>query len=234
VSCADYRRHGAFADFVSVPARIVHRLPDSLSFEHAALIEATSIAVHAVRLAHPEPGSTAVVVGSGMIGLLAIQALRIAGAHEIIAVDIDGRKLGLAQGVGADHTFNSRTQDTIAGIKELTQGQGAALAVEAVGNTAALQTAVGAVRKGGTAVVIGNITPVVELPLQTLVTREIRLLGSCASAGEIPACIDYLAGGKIRVQSLISAVAPLEEGPVWFQKLYRRDEDLMKVVLRSS
>jgi L-iditol 2-dehydrogenase len=175
-----------------------------------------------------------VVVGSGMIGLLAIQALRLAGAHKIVAVDIDDRRIGLARGVGADHTFNSRMQDAIAGIKELTEGRGATLAVEAVGNTAALQTAIGALRKGGTAVVIGNIMPVVELPLQSLVTREISLLGSCASAGDIPACIDYLAKGEIRVQPLISAVAPLEEGPDWFRKLYDREADLMKVVLRPS
>src|SRR5687767_820673 len=79
VSCGDYRRNGAFAEYVSVPANIVYRLPDSLSYEHAAMIEAVSIAVHAVNLTPRTLGDTAVVVGSGMIGQLTIQVAKIAG-----------------------------------------------------------------------------------------------------------------------------------------------------------
>jgi len=71
VSCGEYRRHGAFAEFVSVPARILYPLPASLPFEHAALIEAVSVAVHAVNRKVPKPTDTVLVVGCGMIGLLA-------------------------------------------------------------------------------------------------------------------------------------------------------------------
>jgi L-iditol 2-dehydrogenase len=64
------------------------------------------------------------------------------------------------------------------------------------------------------------------------VSRQIRLQGSCASSGEYPRCIELLASGAIQVQPLISAVAPLSEGPVWFDRLYRREGNLMKVILR--
>src|SRR5664279_2954477 len=87
VSCGDYRRHGAFAEYVSVPARILYRLPETLSFDHAAMIEAVSVAVHAVSLTPVSPGDTAVVVGCGMIGQLTIQAARAAGFGTIIGVD---------------------------------------------------------------------------------------------------------------------------------------------------
>ena len=87
------------------------------------------------------------------------------------------------------------------------------------------------VRKGGTVTLIGNITPEVTLPLQKVVTRQIRLQGSCASAGEYPEAIDLIAGGKIKVKPLITAVAPLEDGPHWFERLYAREPNLMKVVL---
>ncbi len=93
VSCGDYRRHGAFAEFVSVPARIVYRLPDALPFEHAALIEAVSVAVHAVGLHPPAPADHVVVIGCGMIGLLVIQTLRQQGCTSITGVDIDDRRV---------------------------------------------------------------------------------------------------------------------------------------------
>src|SRR5207249_7895068 len=89
VSPGPYRRHGAFAEYVAVPRRIMYRLPDNLSYEQAALIEAVSVAVHAVNLTPVRLGDAAVVVGSGMIGLLAIQAARRAGCDGVISVDSD-------------------------------------------------------------------------------------------------------------------------------------------------
>ncbi|NQT36871.1 MAG: alcohol dehydrogenase catalytic domain-containing protein, partial [Planctomycetes bacterium] len=96
VSCDDYRRHGAFAQFVAVPRHIVYRLPEGLSFERAAMVEPLSIAFHAVNITPITLGDTAVVVGTGMIGLLAVEALRAAGCGRIFAVDLDQNKLDLA------------------------------------------------------------------------------------------------------------------------------------------
>src|SRR5437016_10992861 len=97
VSPGPYRRHGAFAEYVAVPRRIMYRLPDNLSYEQAALIEAVSVAVHAVNLTPVRLGDAAAVVGSGMIGLLAIQAARIAGCTQVIAIDPDDTRLKLAR-----------------------------------------------------------------------------------------------------------------------------------------
>src|ERR1051325_1516847 len=104
VSPGEYRRHGAFAEYVAVPRRIVYRLPDSLSFESAALIEAVSVAVHAVSITPVKLGQTAAVVGSGMIGLLTIQALRAAGCARVIAIEPDETRLPLARKLGATAT----------------------------------------------------------------------------------------------------------------------------------
>jgi L-iditol 2-dehydrogenase len=103
---------------------------------------------------------------------------------------------------------------------------------EVVGAAQPFQAAVASVRKGGAVTLVGNIAPAVELPLQSVVTREIRLIGSCASSGEYPICIDLLARGAIRVEPLISAVAPLSDGPGWFERLYAKEPGLMKVILR--
>jgi L-iditol 2-dehydrogenase len=231
VSPGPYRRHGAFAEFVSVPRRIVYKLPDSLSFEQAALIEAASVAVHAVNLTPVHIGDTAVVIGAGMIGVLTVQALRQAGCIQVIAVDLEESRLRMAREVGATETMRA-SADVPAEIQKRTDGHGAAVAIECVGAEAPIRTAIGCVRKGGTVTLVGNVTPQVSIPLQEVVTRQIRLQGSCASNGEYPATIALMASGAIRVDSLISAVAPLAEGPQWFDRLYRHEPGLMKVILQ--
>jgi len=231
VSPGEYRRHGAFADYVAVPQHITYPIPDELSFEHAAMIEAVSVAVHAVGLTTVKLGDTGVVVGSGMIGLLAIQALRLAGCSRVIAVDLDEGRLRLAAELGAEVCLNASKPDLPSVVRDYTSGRGADVAMEVVGSTPALQTALASLRKGGTLTLVGNLSPKVELSLQSVVTRQIRMLGSCASAGEYPNCIDLLARKAIRVDPLISAVAPLAEGAAWFQRLHGGGPNLMKVIL---
>ncbi len=232
VSCGDYRRHGAFAEFVTVPARILHKLPAELGFAEAAMIEAVSVGVHAVRLTPVAPGDTAVVVGTGMIGLLTLQAAKIAGFAQVIAVDTEDSRLAVAKELGATHSFNPKTGgDLTEFVKSLTKGQGADAAFECVGLNATVLSAIHAVRKGGTVTLVGNLTPKTELPLQIVVTRQLRLQGSCASAGEIPRCIELLATKQIKVDKIISAVAPLAQGAEWFAKLYAGAPGVMKVIL---
>jgi L-iditol 2-dehydrogenase len=232
VSCNDYRRNGAFAEYVSVPQRILYTLPDSFAFEMAALIEAVSIAVHAAKITGIQPGSSAVVIGTGMIGLLAVQALRVFGCSKIIAVDLEESRLALARSMGADQTFSGDDLDLLAELQAATEGYGPDIAVEVVGAQKTVLTAINAVRRGGTVTLIGNLAPIVEMPLQSLVTRQLRLLGSCASAGEYRECIDLMASGAIEVEPLISAIAPLSEGAAWFDRLYAHESGLMKVILQ--
>jgi L-iditol 2-dehydrogenase len=231
VSCEDYRQHGAFAEYVAVPQLILYRVPDALAFEHAALVEPFAIAFHAVRRTPVTLNDTAVIVGSGMIGLALMQALRLAGCGRIIAVDVIAGKLALATQLGATDTVNPSTADAVSEIQRLTNGFGADLAFEAVGLTTTVDLAVRSVRKGGAVTLVGNVAPKIELPLQAVVTRELTLYGSCASTGEYPACLDMMVRGAIQVAPLLSAVAPLSEGPVWFDRLYRQEAGLLKVVL---
>jgi len=230
VSCNEYRRAGAFAEYVAVPARIVYPLPDNLDFADAAMLEAVAVAIHAVSLANIPPGSTALVLGAGTIGLLVLQALRAAGCPRVFVSDIDDSRLKLAKELGATDVVNAGA-DAVGKVLELTTGIGVDLAVEAVGRNETVDAAINCVRKGGTVVLVGNISPEVTLPLQKVVTRQIRLQGSCASAGEYPKAIDLMAKGTIRVKPLITAVAPLDDGPQWFERLYAHEPNLMKVVL---
>ena len=230
VSCTDYHRPGAFAEYVAVPSRAVHRLPDNLSFEEAAMLEPLSVALHAVSLAPLQAGDTALVVGAGMIGLLLVEVLSTAGCSRIFATDLDQSRLDLARTVGATDVIAAGS-DPVEAVLEHTGGTGVDVAMEAVGRTETVQASIDSVRKGGTVVLVGNVAPEVALPLQKVVTRQIRLQGSCASAGEYPRAIELLASGALQVRSLITAVAPLDHGPRWFARLYAREPHLMKVIL---
>jgi threonine dehydrogenase-like Zn-dependent dehydrogenase len=232
VSCEDYRQNGAFADFVAVPQHILYRLPEGLAFEHAALVEPFAIALHAIRRAPPTLNDTVVVVGAGMIGLALVQGLSQTGCGRLIVADIAGDKLALAAKCGATNVINPSTEDATSAILRLTQGLGADLAFEAVGVPSTVDLALRCLRKSGKATLVGNVTPKIDFPLQTAVTRELTIYGSCASQGEYPACLDMLARGALQAAPLISATAPLAEGAVWFDRLYRKEPGLLKVVLR--
>jgi threonine dehydrogenase-like Zn-dependent dehydrogenase len=231
VSCAEYSQPGAFAEYVVVPERILYRLPEALSFEEAALVEPFTIAFHAVRRRPPQLNDSALIVGCGMIGLALLQTARLAGFGQIVAVDTSADRLLQAKALGADEVVNTSEARGLERLLELTKGRGFDHVFEAVGVEATIDLAVRAVRKGGCVTLVGNVTPTVVLPLQLVVTRELTLYGSCASAGEYRACLDMMVRGAITVKPLLSAVAPLAEGASWFKRLYNREAGLLKVIL---
>lgn len=232
VSCDEYHQNGALAEYVTIPARIAYLLPKEVSFEQAAMVEPVSIAVHAVSLCPIAPNDTALVVGAGMIGLFIIQVLRIMGCGQIIAVDLDETKFDLARQFGATACLNAGNENLNEEILALTKGRGADVAFEVVGISPTVKTAIQGLRKGGSLVLVGNLQAQVDFPLQSVVTRQISVFGSCASSGEYPICLDLIASGKVNVDDLISASAPLKEGASWFQRLYDKESGLLKVVLK--
>ena len=228
-----FRRHGAFAEFVTVPQHILYRVPDNVTFTQAAMVEPVAVALHAVGLTPIQINDSAVVVGAGMIGLFVVQALKLAGCSPIIAIDLDEDRLTLARSLGATHTLNARTDtDVPAQVRELTHGRGADVAFEVVGANATINTAISCVRKGATITLVGNLTPIVEIPMQKIVTEQLRLQGSCAINGEYEASLALISSGQIDVGAILSAEVPLSEGAAWFDRLYNHEKGLMKVVLK--
>lgn len=232
VSCDEYRQNGAFAEYIAVPAHILYSIPENISFEKAAMVEAVSVAVHAATISSVQANDTAVVIGCGIIGLLCIQALKIAGCGKVIAVDQVPHKLKMAQELGADISIKAVNKEVLDLILDETHGRGADIVLEVVGIESTVNLAIDCTRKGGTVTLVGNLAPEIKFPLQKVVTRQLKVQGSCASAGEYPQCLDLMASGQINVDPLISKVAPLDEGNDWFQRLYRKDPNLMKVILK--
>ena len=195
------------------------------------MLEAASVALHAVKVSAVRKGETTLVVGAGMIGLLTMQALRAAGAGKVMIADIDETRLTLGELLGADEALRGTGGQIADAVLKSTGGVGADAVFDAVGRPKTVIESIDSVRKGGTVTLIGNIAPEVTIPLQKVVSRQIRLQGTAASAGEYSQAIELISTGRIQVRPLITAVAPLEEGPSWFERLHAQEPNLMKVVL---
>jgi len=231
VSPGEYRRNGAFAEFTAVPQHILYKIPDSVTFEQAAMVEAAAVALHAVNISGMKAADNCAVTGAGSIGIFVIKLLAIFGAGKIIAIDNIPLKLKAAKDNGADSTFEPSEMNLEEKIKSITNSRGADISFEAAGNSETVNIAVDIVRKGGTVVLIGNTAKVIEFPLQKVVTKEIRVQGSCAIRGEYDVILKLLENKKLKVDDQISVVAPLSEGASWFGKLYLKEGNLKKVIL---
>ena len=232
VSCPDFKKDGAFAEYVAVPQHILYKLPDNVSFEYAAMVEPVAVALHAVNLTDISVNDTALVGGTGMIALFVIQLLKLAGCGKIITFDLEQDRLDLALKLGATHILRADLVNVADEVKKITNGRGADIGFEVVGITPVIKTVIESVRKGAQVTLVGNISAEVSLPLQMVVTRQLKLQGSCAICGEYETVLELINHGKIELDPLISAVAPLEEGAQWFNRLYNREKGLMKVILK--
>jgi len=231
VSPGTFKRDGAFAEYIAIPQHILYKIPEGVTFEQAAMVEAVAVALHSINISGLKTGDKCVVVGAGMIGVFIIKLLKISGASKIIAIDINPKRLEQAKNAGADHTFLSTRANLAEEISVLTYTRGADLSFEAVGKSDSVNIAIEVLRKGGKTILVGNVSTKVDFPLQKVVTRELKVLGSCAIRGEYEVVLDLLKAGKISVDDQISVVAPLSEGAIWFNKLYKKEEELNKVIL---
>lgn len=231
VSCDDYRHHGAMAEFVVVPEYVLYRLPDTVTFRQASMVEPMSVAYHGVTRCEVPVGGTAMVVGVGTIGLFAVQILKSLGVSKVIAVDISDRRLDMARKNGADAGIDSRDAQAEAQILALTDGKGVDAAYDATGIESTVLMCIRMTRVNGSVVLIGNIAQDMHFPLQYVVTHQLSLFGSCASAGEYDRCLELIAAGKVNVDAMISGSFPLSEGDKWMHKVYNREDGLDKILL---
>ncbi|WP_340112049.1 galactitol-1-phosphate 5-dehydrogenase [Maribellus mangrovi] len=231
VSPGTYKKHGAFAEYVTVPEHILYKLPDNVTFEQAAMVEPAAVALHAINQSGIQVGESAAVVGAGMIGLFLVQLLALSNPSPLFAIDIDDSKLEMAKTFGAEVILNPEKNDLMKEVLARTNQRGVDHVFEAVGISPTVKNAIEIVRKGGKVVLVGNLSPSIDFPLQSVVTREIKVLGSCAIRGEYETVLQLISAGKIQVDEMISAVALLSEGADWFKRLYHKEAGLKKVIL---
>lgn len=231
VSTPDFKRHGAFAEYVAVPQWIVSKIPDNLSFTHAALLEPVSIGVHAANRAPLSADDTVLIIGAGTIGLFVLQAARLKGVNRIFVADINEFRLDVAKKLGADEVINPEKSALKETVLKKTDNKGVNASFEVVGYSRTFQDAVSVTKMGGHLVAVGNLEKKAEFDLQQFIASELTFTGSYASSGEFHDCIDLVASGKINVEPLISDVLPLKDGPKAFERLLKAEENLLKIVL---
>ncbi|MBM3335136.1 galactitol-1-phosphate 5-dehydrogenase [Candidatus Sumerlaeota bacterium] len=231
VSTDRFKRHGAFAEYVAVPWWTVAKIPDSLSFREATMLEPLSIALHAANRVALSPTDRIVVIGAGTIGLLLMQAVRMRGVRKVIVSDINSFRLNLARQLGADVIVNPSESNLGDVVFRETEGRGANVTFDAVGYARTFESALVITKTGGSVVAIGNLEKTATINIQDLVARELTITGSYASAGEFRECIDLLSSKRICAESLISDVMPLCDGQGAFDRLLSGKENLIKIIL---
>jgi 2-desacetyl-2-hydroxyethyl bacteriochlorophyllide A dehydrogenase len=222
---------GALCEYLAVPHRQLHRLPPEASFEMGAIVEPASNAVHLLDRGAVEVGSVIVVFGTGTIGLLVVQAARLAGARKVIAIDINPFRLQRARELGADVVVNAQDKDPLAAIQAETDGRGADVAVEAAGFSATYRQCVEAVRKRGKVLALGFIEPEATFPMHSVIYRELSIIGCSAFSHEVATALALIACGHLQVKPLITHTFPLDAAQEAFETAADPAANSIKVLI---
>jgi L-iditol 2-dehydrogenase len=193
-----YGVNGAMAPFVKVPARCLHKIPASLSFEKAALTEPCAVAYNAVCVnSRLRPGDTVAVIGPGPIGLLCAVMAKLAGAGHLVVIGIpaDAKRLDVARQIGAETILGGQNEDIPGWVKNFGDGYGLDLVIDAAGVSASLKLALDIVRPAGQITKVGWGPQPLNFSLDPLVQKVISLLTS----------------GKIDLDPILNRVAPLAD-----------------------
>lgn len=202
---------GGFSEYTVFPEKFVHKIPDSMSYEQAALIEPMAVAVHSVRMADFRTGDTALVLGSGPIGLATIESLKAAGARLVVALQRKSIRQEYAKRAGADYVFDPNEVDVSAEVRKLTGGVGVDAAFETTGASLGFDVGLASIKYDGILVVTSIWEGPTTFNPNVLVFSEKRVVGTIAYRHEFPATIAQMADGRIKAEGYITAKVALDD-----------------------
>lgn len=225
---------GAMAEYVIVPAKKIISIPDHISFNEAALTEPLAISLRATKHAGNIRGKKIAVFGSGPIGLLIIQCLRLQQPTTIIAIDIQDERLEMAKLCGATYTINSMKKDLYEMISLFTNNNGVDIVFDAVGIEETVNSGIEIVRCGGKVILVGLAMPKLKLNYKHAVCKEVSFITSYMYTTEMEESIDLIASGKIDVTKIITGVYPISEGVRIFEEIAIGKSKDIKVILTND
>lgn len=223
---------GAMRQFHNTSVKSVYKIPDSMSLEEAALVDASSIALHALKRGRVEPGDVVAVIGPGAQGLLAGQLAPLLGAARVIVVG-RGERLKTAAALGCEVVDNTAT-DGPEGVRRLTGGRGADVTIDTAARGTTPVDAVDMTRKGGRVALIGVPLDPVTLPLQRIVFEEMDLFGVRANPGTCEEVIPLIATGRLDVNTVITHTFPLSDFAEAYDTFTRRIGGALKVLIQPN
>lgn len=215
---------GTLAKYYTLPEDLCYKLSDSMSLEEGALMEPLGVGVHIVRQAGVKPGDTVVIFGAGPVGLLCGAVSRAYGAVKVVMVDMNEERLDFAKTYSATHTIVAQkesAQDAAARIIEAGDlGTGADAIIDATGAEPCIQTAIHAVRNGGTYVQGGMGKPDITFPIMALCTKELNMKGSFRyGPGDYSTAVKLIADGRVSVKELITGKVKFRDAEEAFHKV---------------
>ncbi len=226
---------GCMAEYFVIPAYACYQVPENVSDEAAAMVEPLAVALHAVHQGKVRVGDTVAIVGDGTIGLCAVLAARVAGASAVYLISKHRGRGDLGGRLGASEVIYLSDGDPIQRIEKLTDGIGADVALECVGNPDTPQLAVNLTRRHGTAVIVGVFDNLGLLDFNTLMFTERTMVGNSIYIDEGKTAIDLMADGRIDPTPMITSTVPLKDAVArGFEELLNNKESNIKVLLRIS
>lgn len=222
---------GALSRYVSHPTKMIFLLPDNINTIEGALMEPLSVGMYAIKRSGAGLGMTAVVLGTGCIGLMTIASLKAMGVQEVIVVDLYDLRLSFAQKMGASKTINASTEDVITKVLSLTGGLGAHIVVEAAGNAKTASMTVDLVRPGGKIVMVGNIHGETPFRFMAANDKEADVISVFRYVNIYPTAIDAVSSGLIKVSDMITKTFPFEKTQEAFLCASDERDKVMKIAI---
>ena len=223
---------GAFADYICVPAKVCFKLKDNVSYTVGSIMEPLAVSYRAVNHLGDIEGKSVLVVGAGTIGLLALACVKLKKPAKIYVSDMNEHRLEIAKQLGADVVLNPAKVDVAEYIMKETDGKGIEGVVEAVGVTATTKQSIDVLAFGGAAVWIGISAQHIDVEMQKIVCRELKVQGTFLYGfEEFRTVVGYLNDGILNIEPIISKEITLEELPAMMETLHKNPGDLIKVTV---
>ena len=202
---------GGFSEYTTFTSKFVHKIPDTLSYEKAALIEPMSVALHSLRVGSFEIGQSAIVAGAGPIGLATVECLKAAGAKQVIVIQRKSIRQEYALRSGADVVLDPGKDDVVAEIKKLTGGVGADVAFETTGSEQCYKLALDGISFAGTLVVTSIWEGEIKYNPNTAVFSEKKVIGSICYCNDFPSTIAMMADNRIKADGYITKKIDIDD-----------------------
>lgn len=223
---------GCLMNYMTFPANMAFKLPDTITTKEGALIEPLCVGLHAATQGEIKPGSSVTILGAGCIGLVTLLACRAFGATEIIVADVVEKRLDFAKRLGATKVISAADTDTVQRVADLTEGQGTDVVIETAGSDITLAQTASIVSRGGRIVLVVMGSDIVPYHFSALMAKEADIKTVFRYRNLYPAAIRLVAAGAIKIDDIITHEFDFEETAHAFSEVIQNKKDVVKAVIR--
>lgn len=226
---------GVFQEYVAHEAALCFKLPDNVSTMEGALIEPLAVGFHAANQGGAHAGQTAVVMGSGCIGLVSMMALRAEGVSRVYVVDVMRKRLDKALELGADAVINGAEEDAVEAVERLTEGRGADLVIETAGTETTTRQAIRLSKRGATIVLVGySKSGEMTLPMSLALDKELTFKTVFRYRHIYPMAIDAVASGRVNLRGIVTDVFDFDDIQNAMDRSVSDKAKIVKAVVRIA